>query len=125
MPVPRYDYDYDFDFINLNSKVFDNYAVTVQIQDDQYVIQLFDTAGQEDYDRWARSVSSEIFSLQVTFDRLPQHRRVLGLLQHHQPRLVRQREGEVGSGDQGIVGKSVKISTITMDQGIVGKIVKK
>jgi len=31
--------------------VFDNYAVTVQIQDDQYVIQLFDTAGQEDYDR--------------------------------------------------------------------------
>ena len=34
-----------------NSKVFDNYAVTVQIQDDQYVIQLFDTAGQEDYDR--------------------------------------------------------------------------
>ena len=44
-------YDYDFDFINLTSKVFDNYAVTVQIQDDQYVIQLFDTAGQEDYDR--------------------------------------------------------------------------
>ena len=34
-----------------NAKVFDNYAVTVQIQDDQYVIQLFDTAGQEDYDR--------------------------------------------------------------------------
>ena len=31
--------------------MFDNYAVTVQIQDDQYVIQLFDTAGQEDYDR--------------------------------------------------------------------------
>ena len=37
--------------LTLNSKVFDNYAVTVQIQDDQYVIQLFDTAGQEDYDR--------------------------------------------------------------------------
>ena len=31
--------------------MFDNYAVTVQIQDQQYVIQLFDTAGQEDYDR--------------------------------------------------------------------------
>jgi len=31
--------------------VFDNYAVTVQIQDQQYIIQLFDTAGQEDYDR--------------------------------------------------------------------------
>jgi len=31
--------------------VFDNYAVTVQIQDQEYVIQLFDTAGQEDYDR--------------------------------------------------------------------------
>jgi len=31
--------------------VFDNYAVTVQIQDQQFVIQLFDTAGQEDYDR--------------------------------------------------------------------------
>ena len=27
------------------------YAVTVQIQNQQYVIQLFDTAGQEDYDR--------------------------------------------------------------------------
>ena len=51
LPVPRYDYDYDFKSINLTSKVFDNYAVTVQIQDDQYVIQLFDTAGQEDYDR--------------------------------------------------------------------------
>ena len=70
------------------------------------------------------SLNSVIFSLQVAFDRLPQHRRVLGLLQHHQPRLVRQREGEVGSGDQGIVGKSVKISTITMDQGIVGKSIK-
>ena len=31
--------------------MFDNYAVTVQIQDQEYVIQLFDTAGQEDYDR--------------------------------------------------------------------------
>ena len=31
--------------------MFDNYAVTVQIQDQQFVIQLFDTAGQEDYDR--------------------------------------------------------------------------
>ena len=81
--------------------MFDNYAVTVQIQDDQYVIQLFDTAGQEDYDRWAPSVSDEVVSLQVTFDRVPQHGRLPGLLQHHQPRLVRQREGEVGSGDQG------------------------
>ena len=37
---------------NIHVEVFDNYAVTVQIQDQQYVIQLFDTAGQEDYDRF-------------------------------------------------------------------------
>ncbi|KAK0529935.1 Rho GTPase [Tilletia horrida] len=32
-------------------KVFDNYAVTVMIGEDPYTLGLFDTAGQEDYDR--------------------------------------------------------------------------
>lgn len=31
--------------------MFDNYAVTVMIGDDPYTLGLFDTAGQEDYDR--------------------------------------------------------------------------
>lgn len=31
--------------------VFDNYAVTVMIGDEPYTLALFDTAGQEDYDR--------------------------------------------------------------------------
>ncbi|KAG7700163.1 hypothetical protein KL930_000850 [Ogataea haglerorum] len=31
--------------------VFDNYAVTVMIGDEPYTVGLFDTAGQEDYDR--------------------------------------------------------------------------
>ncbi|ORX80490.1 cell division control protein [Anaeromyces robustus] len=31
--------------------VFDNYAVTVMIADEPYTLGLFDTAGQEDYDR--------------------------------------------------------------------------
>lgn len=31
--------------------VFDNYAVTVMIGDEPYTLGLFDTAGQEDYDR--------------------------------------------------------------------------
>jgi len=31
--------------------VFDNYAVTVMIKDEPYTLGLFDTAGQEDYDR--------------------------------------------------------------------------
>ncbi|EDU42467.1 cell division control protein 42 precursor [Pyrenophora tritici-repentis Pt-1C-BFP] len=33
------------------SIVFDNYAVTVMIGDEPYTLGLFDTAGQEDYDR--------------------------------------------------------------------------
>ena len=32
-------------------QVFDNYAVTVMIGGDPYTLGLFDTAGQEDYDR--------------------------------------------------------------------------
>lgn len=32
-------------------QVFDNYAVTVMIGDEPYTLGLFDTAGQEDYDR--------------------------------------------------------------------------
>ena len=31
--------------------VFDNYAVTVMIGGEPYTLGLFDTAGQEDYDR--------------------------------------------------------------------------
>jgi cell division control protein 42 len=33
------------------AQVFDNYAVTVMIGDEPYTLGLFDTAGQEDYDR--------------------------------------------------------------------------
>jgi cell division control protein 42 len=32
-------------------QVFDNYAVTVMIGGEPYTLGLFDTAGQEDYDR--------------------------------------------------------------------------
>ena len=32
-------------------QVFDSYAVTVMIGDNPYTVGLFDTAGQEDYDR--------------------------------------------------------------------------
>lgn len=35
----------------LTVQVFDNYAVTVIIGDEPYTLGLFDTAGQEDYDR--------------------------------------------------------------------------
>ena len=34
-----------------NFQVFDNYAVTVMIGGEPYTLGLFDTAGQEDYDR--------------------------------------------------------------------------
>ena len=34
------------------SVVFDNYAVTVMIGGEPYTLGLFDTAGQEDYDRY-------------------------------------------------------------------------
>ena len=34
-----------------SSQVFDNYAVTVMIGGEPYTLGLFDTAGQEDYDR--------------------------------------------------------------------------
>ena len=36
---------------NNNKQVFDNYAVTVMIGGEPYTLGLFDTAGQEDYDR--------------------------------------------------------------------------
>ena len=70
------------------------YAVTVQIQNQQYVIQLFDTAGQEDCDNFYHPIKTSqnlrltSWPCQVTSDCLPQHRRLPGLLQHHQPRLV-------------------------------------
>ncbi len=35
----------------LSIQVFDNYAVTVMVGDEPYTLGLFDTAGQEDYDR--------------------------------------------------------------------------
>uniref|UniRef100_A0A4W6CBX1 Cell division cycle 42, like n=1 Tax=Lates calcarifer TaxID=8187 RepID=A0A4W6CBX1_LATCA len=38
-------------FVCVCSKVFDNYAVTVMIGGEPYTLGLFDTAGQEDYDR--------------------------------------------------------------------------
>lgn len=38
-------------FPALSSQVFDNYAVTVMIGGEPYTLGLFDTAGQEDYDR--------------------------------------------------------------------------
>ncbi|PRD25211.1 UNVERIFIED_CONTAM: Cdc42 [Trichonephila clavipes] len=36
---------------DLSRRVFDNYAVTVMIGGEPYTLGLFDTAGQEDYDR--------------------------------------------------------------------------
>lgn len=45
----------DFVLFNLDTndfcQVFDNYAVTVMIGGEPYTLGLFDTAGQEDYDR--------------------------------------------------------------------------
>ena len=38
-------------YANSTFKVFDNYAVTVMIGGEPYTLGLFDTAGQEDYDR--------------------------------------------------------------------------
>jgi small GTP-binding protein len=37
--------------ITVYYQVFDNYAVTVMIGGEPYTLGLFDTAGQEDYDR--------------------------------------------------------------------------
>ena len=37
--------------LTLSVQVFDNYAVTVMIGGEPYTLGLFDTAGQEDYDR--------------------------------------------------------------------------
>ncbi|RMB91740.1 hypothetical protein DUI87_31970 [Hirundo rustica rustica] len=39
------------DFSYADDQVFDNYAVTVMIGGEPYTLGLFDTAGQEDYDR--------------------------------------------------------------------------
>ncbi|CAG8750306.1 16893_t:CDS:2, partial [Acaulospora colombiana] len=41
----------DVTHTSVSLQVFDNYAVTVMIGDDPYTLGLFDTAGQEDYDR--------------------------------------------------------------------------
>ena len=48
------DFNHSFRFIHheiLLLQVFDNYAVTVMIGGEPYTLGLFDTAGQEDYDR--------------------------------------------------------------------------
>ena len=37
--------------VQIPFQVFDNYAVTVMIGGEPYTLGLFDTAGQEDYDR--------------------------------------------------------------------------
>ena len=37
--------------VSIYHQVFDNYAVTVMIGGEPYTLGLFDTAGQEDYDR--------------------------------------------------------------------------
>ena len=42
---------YIFTWNSCNLKVFDNYAVTVMIAGEPHTLGLFDTAGQEDYDR--------------------------------------------------------------------------
>jgi small GTP-binding protein len=41
----------DLSVISICLQVFDNYAVTVMIGGEPYTLGLFDTAGQEDYDR--------------------------------------------------------------------------
>ena len=53
-------------------QVFDNYAVTVMIGGEPYTLGLFDTAGQEDYDR-LRPLSYP----QVTLDRPLSHDNIL------------------------------------------------
>ena len=47
--VKFWDLFLDFKTVSL---VFDNYAVTVMIGGEPYTLGLFDTAGQEDYDRF-------------------------------------------------------------------------
>ena len=44
--------DFFFSDFKTVSLVFDNYAVTVMIGGEPYTLGLFDTAGQEDYDRF-------------------------------------------------------------------------
>lgn len=47
-----YTYEYTLTTLkHINLQVFDNYAVTVMIGGEPYTLGLFDTAGQEDYDR--------------------------------------------------------------------------
>ncbi|WFD01005.1 GTPase Cdc42 [Malassezia yamatoensis] len=48
--MPNTPQQYETSLTN-NNPVFDNYAVTVMIGEDPYTLGLFDTAGQEDYDR--------------------------------------------------------------------------
>ena len=44
-------HDKPLKILKLKFQVFDNYAVTVMIGGEPYTLGLFDTAGQEDYDR--------------------------------------------------------------------------
>ena len=51
--------------------VFDNYAVTVMIGGEPYTLGLFDTAGQEDYDR-LRPLSYPQVGPKFSFDHIVQ-----------------------------------------------------
>ena len=58
--------------------VFDNYAVTVMIGDDPHTLGLFDTAGQEDYDRlrplsYPQVTNINIFCPSVLYISIPQY----------------------------------------------------
>lgn len=62
----------DFKTVSL---VFDNYAVTVMIGGEPYTLGLFDTAGQEDYDRFVNI--SFVFKDVTKHSRLPNIRLIL------------------------------------------------
>ncbi len=49
--LARSNFHYIWDWHLRIRKVFDNYAVTVMVNAEPYTLGLFDTAGQEDYDR--------------------------------------------------------------------------
>ncbi|KAK8090155.1 cell division control protein 42 [Apiospora hydei] len=67
--------------------VFDNYAVTVMIGDEPYTLGLFDTAGQEDYDR-LRPLSypqTDVFLRHITSLVRKRPREVVPEVHHHCP----------------------------------------
>ena len=63
-------------------QVFDNYAVTVMIGGEPYTLGLFDTAGQEDYDRlrplsYPQVTNINIFCPSVLYISIPQYWKVI------------------------------------------------